>query len=304
MSRPILVLSNERDFAADLVVNHLRRLDFDVRRLNIETARSKPVDLWSPHEPRDSAGSVIWWRQFQLDQHPMSANEIDDVLVVRAQWRAWLSTLSGPSDIWVNPLWAARRAESKVDQLRTALAVGLRVPRTAVTNDPSAARLFREEVGEAVIKTAASAYYEFSDEAFVFTEMLDDRLLDQRDLWFDAPVTVQESLIDCLDARVVSFGDQTFGARCLSKGTDWRKTPFDSTLWMSWNPPEDIRLGCSEYRASFGLEYAAFDFMLRGDEAYFLEANQAGEWLFIERATSADISSAFARHLALLASSA
>ena len=304
VSRSILVLTNERDFAADIVVNHLLAAAVDVRRLNIETARRTSIGAWSPHAEVEKPDSptVVWWRQFELDQHPIGTAEIDDVLVARAQWRTWLSTMHVPNAVWVNDLWSARRAENKIEQLRTALTAGFTVPRTLLTNDPVAALAFRETIGAAVVKASASAYFEFSDQSFVFTEELDDSVLDRRELWFDVPVSVQESLTDCLDARVISFGEFTFGAKCRTKGSDWRKTPFETVLWQQWKVPDAVRRACLVYRTLMGLEYAAFDFMLRADEVYFLEANQAGEWLFIDRAIDAGISAAFAQRLARLAS--
>ena len=49
-----------------------------------------------------------------------------------------------------------------------------------------------------------------------------------------------------------------------------------------------------------GLEFAAFDFMITSDSVFFLEANQAGEWLFLERALDLPIGKAIAARLAEL----
>lgn len=81
----ILILTNERDFAADEVVRRLHELGADVERLNIESARSKPVPLWSPQDQDPSTeGTVVWWRQFETDDRPDRLDKLDDILVDRA----------------------------------------------------------------------------------------------------------------------------------------------------------------------------------------------------------------------------
>lgn len=296
----VVVLTNQRDFAADVVVDRLQRLGANVSRLNIESARSEAVEPWSPAagKPRlHDQPTVVWWRQFETDDHPRDLAGLDELLVERAQWRSWVATMCGSRSVWMNDLWAARRAENKVEQLRTAADVGLCVPRTLITNSAAQAAEFGRTVGGAVVKTLSSGYFSFSDQSFVFTELLDDAVLDRVDAWSAAPLVVQQHLGGALDVRVVSFGSRCFGARCRSKGVDWRKTPFDPELWFPWPVPPDIATRCESYRARLGLEFAAFDFMVTDDATYFLEANQAGEWMFLDRVLELGIGPAIADYL-------
>lgn len=302
MTRPILILTNERDFAADDVIRRLQPSGIGVTRLNIESARTSAVRAWSPWSEMldDELSTLVWWRQFELPELAEDLSAADDILVARSQWRTWLSTLARPHDIWVNDLWNARRAENKIEQLRVARSVGFRLPRTIVTNDPEVAAEFRRQHRGAIVKTIASAYFELSDRSFVFTEMLDDRLLQDSALWWDVPVLVQESLVEATDARIISFGTECFAACSRSKGSDWRKTPFDPELWQPWQPPAALARMCKQYRSRMGLEYAAFDFMVDDDGPLFLEANQAGEWLFLDRSVDLGVGDAFTDHLVRL----
>lgn len=299
---PITILSNERDFAADDVINHLLAMDEEVSRLNIETARAAPVESWSPGTEDDRAPSVVWWRQFEAEAHPSSVDGVDEVLVERAQWRSWLSVLDRPGSTWVNGLWEARRAENKIEQLRMAAHLGFTVPPTLITNDPAEAMRFSGAAGDGIVKSLASAYFSFSDQSFVFTEALDHPALADTDAWRSVPLVIQQRLRGALDARVISFGNATFGARCQAAGLDWRKSPYDPHLWDKWDVPPALATLCRSYRLMFGLEYAAFDFMIDTKAVYFLEANQAGEWMFIDRALDLGISRAFACHLVSLGS--
>lgn len=306
MSRSaVAILANERDFAADVVIRRLHELGVEVRRINYEAARTNEVQPWSPStsircdEPNPS---VVWWRQFETDESPSTLQDVDDLLVERAQWRAWVATLASSSSTWMNDLWAARRAENKVEQLRVARSVGFDVPPTLITNDRSRAIEFEQAVGSAVVKTLASAYFSFSDKSFVFTEHLDRAIALPVDAWHTAPIVIQELIEEGLDARVVSLAGRCFAGRCRSRGLDWRKTPFDPKLWEPWNAPEQIVNACESYRARLGLEFAAFDFMITSESIFFLEANQAGEWLFLDRALDLGIGLAIADRLISLCS--
>lgn len=295
----VVVLTNERDFAADSVIRHLHdRPGVEVCRINAESVRREPVIAWRPEtETADELRTVVWWRQFEIDDHPPSLAGVDDILVERAQWRTWIAALRTPRTAWMNDLWAARRAENKIEQLRAAVDVGLDVPETLVTNDPNEAADFSTRVGGAVIKTLSSGYFAFSDQSFVFTEELDESIISRTDLWHAVPVIVQENLSSGLDARVISFGDHAFGAKCKAKGVDWRKTPFDPSAWTVWTVPTQVARGCAEYRQRLGIEFGAFDFMLVEDATYFLEANQAGEWMFLDRTLDLGIDEALADRL-------
>lgn len=295
MTRRVTILTNERDFAADTVVVELDRLGVEVVRVNVEQAVLSPVPAWSPGST-SGAPEALWWRQFELDASCADVADVDEVLVDRAQWRTWLSTFDEPHVRWVNPLWAARRAESKVEQLRVAQAIGFDVPATVVTNDRAVAERFEAEIGPVVIKTLSTAYFAFSDRSFVFTESFDHPAVDDPGRWWAAPVIVQQR-IDAADARVICFGDETFGARCGGAGLDWRKTPYDPDLWQRYTVPTSVEQRCHQYRRELGLEYVAFDFMAADDAFWFLEANQAGEFSFLDRACDLGVAAAFARHL-------
>jgi glutathione synthase/RimK-type ligase-like ATP-grasp enzyme len=65
--------------------------------------------------------------------------------------------------------------------------------------------------------------------------------------------------------------------------------------------PEPLAALCLRYLHALGLEYAAFDFVREGEAVWFLEANQAGEWAFIDRAADLGIADSLARRLVALA---
>lgn len=295
--RPVVVLTNERDFAADDVVRRLDAAGVIVWRLNAEAAASTVVPAWMPDVGSAKDAGAVWWRQFELPAvEGLTIPEVDELLVIRAQWRAWLATLSGTAAPWVNDLWAARRAENKVFQLRTAHALGFSVPLTVITNDPSEAR-DRLRGAEAVVKTLTSAYFELSGGGFVYTQRLDD--VAGVDGWHDQPMVVQQR-VHGPDVRIVVVGADCFGASCTTDDLDWRTAGKEAT-WAAWPVPRSLADRCRRYTAEAGLRYAAFDFVDAGDHVWFLEANQAGEWAFLERVLHLGISESLAVMLGALA---
>jgi glutathione synthase/RimK-type ligase-like ATP-grasp enzyme len=295
----VLVLTNERDLAADDVIRRLDAAGVEVWRLNAEAATSTPVPTWTTDSGSAATVGVIWWRQFETPaRENMSLEDVDELLLARAQWRAWLATLSDITAApWVNNLWAARQAENKVLQLRVATNLGFAVPKTVITNDPTEARVAFGDC-DAVVKTIASAYFELSKVGFVYTHSLDDVVTVPG--WFDQPMVVQQRLRG-EDVRIIIVGEDCFGASCASEVLDWR-TAEAAMSWEVWPVPGWLADRCRKYTAEMGLKYAAFDFIDTGDHVWFLEANQAGEWAFLDRTLNLGIADSLATMLAGLVS--
>lgn len=299
--RPLIVLTNERDFAADDVIRRLDTERVQVIRWNIESAQGSPMpSLTMPGEAEGPfVAPTVWWRQFELEQATDGLVAADALLVGRAQWRSWLATLEHPDARWINPLWAARRAENKIVQLRTAEEVGLPVPQTLITNDRSAALTFARRVGPCVVKTLASAHYELSDGAFVFTESLERIEEVDGSHWHRQPLVIQRQVDATLDVRVVAFAGMAFGASRVRSTLDWRKDA-GSTSWCAWEVPPLVESQCHGYLAKMNLKFAAFDFLVDRNTTWFLEANQAGEWLFLDQPLDLGIAHQLSKYLQCL----
>jgi len=176
--------------------------------------------------------------------------------------------------------------------------IGFAVPDTVVTNDLGQALHLGDE-SSLVVKTVAAAYFEFTDEGFVYTRSLRDDAFRDSKLWHRQPLIVQRRM-DGLDVRVVMVEERCFGAACKTDLVDWRLAGRVAR-WRPWPVPEQVAQRCRAYMAGSGLRYAAFDFIDDGHDVWFLEANQAGEWIFLDRSLSLEISEALASSLFKLA---
>jgi glutathione synthase/RimK-type ligase-like ATP-grasp enzyme len=296
----ILVLTNERDFAADLVIEKLTAMHCAVRRLNAETLPGS-APPWSPHTD-DSAPNVVWLRQaLPMPTPRATVVQLDEDLVTADQWRSYLSVFDHPESRWMNPLWAGRAAEDKLRQLRVAVSVGLSVPPTIVTNSRETAAAFKRTHGRCVIKTLRAGYFARSDQAFMFTRELDDAVLTAPAAeWETQPVVVQRRVRDRRDIRCFVVADTLVAAaiaRAPGDVDDWRTVARD----VEWEPAvldERLRAACVSYAQALGLAYCALDLAADESDVWFLEGNQAGEFAFVDRPLELGVADAIASFLA------
>lgn len=288
----ILLLTHESDFALDRVISWLHRQapDLSIERVNREqleplgqySATIEPVG-WNLHNiPR-----VVWLRQLLPERDPFgpspSAKQIDDILICRRQWLAWTHLFNNVDVQWLNDPANVVTAESKVRQLAVAANCGFVVPRTLLTNNHAEAMSFTSQTGPCIVKSLTTAFWEFSDQSFVFTTTAEQALAVDASEWTEQPVFVQERVQGTHEGRLLAIGNAVVGA-CRRRSTvDWRTDP--TITWTRWHPTTEIINRALSYLGHFGLHYGAFDFILddRHENApVFLECNPAGEFGFLD----------------------
>ena len=288
----ILLLAHESDFALDRVISwlHQEAPRIDVVRINrerFEHLSDFSATLEHTGWQIDDLPRVVWIRQMLPERDPYgpvpSAKEIDDILVQRRQWIAWSQLLVSMGVRWLNCPTKAFVAESKIRQLAVATECGIAVPQTLLTNDRAHAESFTSRVGPCVVKSIATAYWEFSDQSFVFTTSAEDALSFPSSTWAAQPVFVQQQVPGTHDARVLVIGDRALGACRPRSSLDWRTDP--AVPWTPWRPDSVTVDRCRCFLRRFSLEYGAFDFITHPDmsiEPVFLECNPAGEYGFLD----------------------
>jgi hypothetical protein len=208
----VVVLTNRRDLAADDVIRRVEELGTEVVRLNADELVQSSAPSWDPFLGSTLKAGAVWWRQFEIPvpDGVITIEQADQLLVERAQWRVWVSTLAERGATWINEPWAARRAEDKVVQLQLAYRLGFQVPRTILTNDVSTVRQFAN-AREVVVKTPAAGYFELSGGGFVFTRALSYELLSDESAWSRQPIFVQ-ARVRGRHVRAVALGRRCFAA--------------------------------------------------------------------------------------------
>jgi hypothetical protein len=221
--------------------------------------------------------------------------------------------LLGLADMFADARWlpgtprAVFAASNKVEQLAHATRVGLRPPRTLITNDPGElARFYEECNGRLITKPVRALHgvYDADGSARAFYA----RPLRRRDLHNAAalryaPMILQEYVPKRAELRVTVVGERVFAAEIDSQASratqnDWRHYDVDRTSYRAHDLPESVHRSCVRLVASYGLRYGALDLVLTPSGEYvFLELNPNGQWGFIEYLTGMPIADALADEL-------
>jgi glutathione synthase/RimK-type ligase-like ATP-grasp enzyme len=242
---------------------------------------------------------VGWWRRVR----PFSI----DAAIVSPSMRAFAESetsqaVGGMLDalpcVWVNNRAADEAAHRKPYQWEVAREVGLRLPRTLVTNQPEAARAFIREVG--IGRTIFKAFLA-SIEAWRETRLVEQEDVEKLDLVRYAPVIFQE-YVEGVDLRITVVGNQIFAAEIDARKTSY---PVDMRMVIGEAELRPVKLPLKVHNTllklqrRLGLSYGAIDVRRTPDGEYiFLEVNPAGQWLFVEQRAGLPISQAVADHLA------
>lgn len=205
-----------------------------------------------------------------------------------AEWRTLFHTLPAltPHARWVNHPANQREIASKPNQLRLATSVGLLVPETRITNDPSeVAALFRHS--RRVVYKSLN-WFSFPDQTGILTTEIHESDLSRRARSIRrAPGIYQEFVEKAHELRITIVGSQVFPARVRtpSKGKasiDWRHASFED-IFERCEIDRDLSERLLAFHSRAGLVYGAYDLIVRPDGSpVFLECNPAGQFLWLE----------------------
>jgi len=206
---------------------------------------------------------------------------------------------------WVNDLKRQRDAENKQRQLRLAARVGLRVPRTLVTNDPVAVRqFFAETDGQTVAKLLRPLTVSMdTNQPFVYTNRVREEDLAGADALRHSPMVFQELIPKACELRVACVAGKAFAGALDATGTsrghtDWRRAATEECRWQRAQLPTEVANSLKALMSELGLVFGAVDMICTpSGEHVFLEVNPGGEWGMLERDLGLPISEAVAEAL-------
>jgi hypothetical protein len=309
----ILIISHLADEHATRVLKYLGRtgadaLLFDTSRYPREisldighSAGAQPALFAIVDGVRRDLAAVrsVWWRRPQPYGLDGAMSDADDRSFAYGECHAAIMGLWSCLDAhWVNNPEREEVAARKVYQLNVAAGLGLRIPRTLVTNDPeSAAKFIDDEGARGTIYKAFSA----TERAWRETRLLRPEERAHLDAVRFAPVIFQEHIRADIDLRITMIGDEIFPAEILSGETDYHvdfRMTMHAAAIRAHVVPDEVVVKLRAFMGGLGLVYGAIDMRLTPDGEYvFLEVNPAGQWLFIEDRTGQPITAALAEHL-------
>ncbi len=217
---------------------------------------------------------------------------------VRTAWTALIVAIAGDSSVeWMTPLERLFLCENKLLQERTARALGILTPATAITSDRA---LIPAKLGrDLVVKPLGAGHYTGDDstEQVVWTRRLDVTAV-ELDLLPGAPFIVQQRLAAERHLRVVTVRDRAWVFELDAEGVDldWRVTEEAHRSFASADEP-GVERHALELAQRSQIGYSSQDWIVADGDAYFVDLNPAGQWLFLPEPAASEITEGIAAWL-------
>lgn len=251
--------------------------------------------------------SACWYRRFRVGKD--IPEDMDPQLrapSVEESRRSFLGVMNSLDTFLLDPYFNVKKAATKQLQLKVAGSLGLKIPRTCITNKKEEVRKFYTQCPQGIITKMQTAFavYREGIENVVFTNLLDELALEELDGLEYCPMTFQEAIPKALELRVTIVGDQVYSAAIDSQKSekakmDWRKDGVGmADDWVDYPLPADLQNKLLRLMDYFELNYGAIDLILHPDGSfYFLEINPSGEYMWLEQTPGYRISEHLARVL-------
>jgi len=316
----VLLLTHSGDFyTIDLVSQALARRGLRAIRFNTDlfpssirlagrAGEERIAELFTETGEQLSATEVraVWARKLWSPRMAQDLDERYRTMCIGESIAALEGFLDALHDArWVNDLQRQHEAENKQRQLRLAARAGLRVPRTLVTNDASAARqFFVETAGQMVAKMLRPITVSMdATDAFVYTNRVGEKDLAGAETLRHCPMVFQELIPKACELRIAWVAGEIFAgaldASETSRGqTDWRRVEAEECRWQVGQVPDGVAGSLGVLMSELGLVFGAVDLICTPEGEYvFLEVNPGGEWGMLERDLGLPISEAIAAAL-------
>lgn len=302
----VLVLTQELDSHADLVIRELHRRNVRVVRFNTADFPRRAT-LIARH------AQSSWEGMLMLDQHTLSLQDVtsiwyrrptpfetDPALSPAAQQFAQAEARMAMGGVlrslpcrWINHPEKMVTADYKPYQLELARACGLETPDTLLTNQAEAARQFLTRHPEGIIYKTLSGALVFSESGeplSIYTSQVSFTDLEREASISQTACLFQEEVPKQLELRITIIGEQVFAAEIFSQHSEHARVDFRRAYaelrYGVHALPRGIQESCLALTRALGLSFAAIDMVLTPDQRYvFLELNSSGQWAWIGRAT-------------------
>lgn len=315
----VLVVTQKCDPHADVVIAHLKAMGVESFRLNTEDLLDGYVVDWdgTSISLSDRAGRSInvptgvisaYLRPTLPVTPPGDITDPAMRMFAAAEGERLLDALHSLEGVqWLSTRSALQRAKPKMPQLHLAHQLGLRVPRSLVTNDPQRAREFaRSLVGDIALKPQDTPHVVVDgkrNEFFCHT-MAASSFTTVANAVRYTPCLLQEFIDKVADVRITIIGSDVFATEIDTSGldearADWRLADLDESRYRPIDIPTGLSRTLKRFLKCYGLRFGAIDLLhAKSGEYVFLENNPNGVWYWLERATGQPMTASLARLLA------
>lgn len=246
--------------------------------------------LWSYLSSEIGQGCPVKYQNKCLDVDAIIVRGFGQGLTIE-QYQFRIAVLRAAEDsgvLIVNPVEGIINARDKFTSLRILSSKGLPVPRTIVTENPSIALHFVEQVGDTVIKPIIGSLglgsFRVSDvdTAYHVINVL---------LRANQPIYLQEYIEkeSNMDLRVFVVGDEVVASMYRQATRGWKTNIARGAKPIPAHPREEIARAAIEATKALNLLYAGVDIIEAPNENFYvIEVNASPLWKGLQKATGID----------------
>lgn len=310
--RTVLILTAVQDETADAVATELdhkgtRTVRLDTGDFPIRMSLAAEHDgrtwhsrLWTADTEVDlNTVTSVYYRRPTRFTMPEGLSDGDSVFAAVEARLGVGGVLDSMDTLWVNRPANVAVAEYKPVGLKVAGQVGLRVPRTLVTNDHASVVKFADQVGVPLVCKTFSSLVLSEDDVpqSIYTTPVRVQDIDPTALAVTTHL-IQEWVPKAYEVRVTMVGRRPYATTIRTDSdaghVDWR-SDYGSLTYEPVDPPAHITASMTRYLDVLGLHYGAFDFVVTPDGDWImLECNPAGQWLWLEESAGLPIAAGLA----------
>ncbi|MFZ2315268.1 MAG: hypothetical protein WAW86_06395 [Gammaproteobacteria bacterium] len=235
---------------------------------------------------------IVWYRR---PAHPKLPDMLhpDDIENAKKENQLFFQTLWQiilPDALWINPPNSVARVNSKLLQLKIANKIGMNIPNTLISNDPSIIKDYiRSNSQKVVYKSLYPMTWLAGNQInLTYTTPITYADLPSDYLLQSVPGIFQEKIEKQYELRVTYFGQKYIAVKIHSQEhdlarLDWRSAPTKELKLERVDLPKELDQHCRLLMQQFNIVFGCFDFIATPDnEYYFLEVNEQGQFLWIE----------------------
>ena len=290
----VLLISNRFDFSTDFIAVELANQGVDFIRINRDELKDYSIEF-DPIKPelkaqyKDYSFTVsteylksVYYRAPTFLRDIFQEGLSEEEQLIRTQWAAFVRSLCVFENIkWLNNPADIYKAEIKPYQLFIANKLGMKIPKTIVTNVT-----LNSDFEFQAIKSIDTAIVTNGDnEGFVYTEIYEKNEL--KEVKYTSPFFIQQGLVPKIDIRVTVIENDVVAIRITSDkdiDEDWRRYKNELT-YSVFELPKTVHDFCIKYTKKLNLNFGAIDLVLHNNEYYFIEINPTGEWSWLQKNT-------------------
>ena len=308
----ILIVTHQRGFESDVVIDRLRTLGFPFFRLNqddgpsvsqfsfLSTNDERKVLLSSDSRTIELNGIRCVWFQ-QPPPFTGQPSDIEQTLQRNNLGTFLEASFELLTAKWLNKPSNVLRASNKVLQLHYASNMGLQIPETCISNDPGIVRAFCSK-GLTIVKNLNSPWIAQDDGTIIsYTELVQDEWIQDDQSVIFCPLIYQRFVERKHDYRVVILGKDVFVSRCDSeKGdiVDVRRNNETGSNFYEHSIDVSQIIKLRKLMQVFGVDYCSADFIEdKSGNVLFLEMNLCGAWWWMDKIFEGKILNAFVQYL-------